>query len=251
MYPWPSVEPHEFVAPSVTTILGGGIPKKLHYWSAKQVARFAIDHKKSWENLPDRAAFELLKEAPWRYRDEKGEVGDAVHDAIEAFANGEPMPEFKDARARGCAAAAVKFLEAHPHEVLHTEVTIYSRKYCYAGSTDRIILYDFRDGRGPVPTVLDWKTSNNLYDDVALQLVAYARGDFIADEDSDDELVLPKIEDGIAVHLKPDGKFTAIPFALDDALFNLFLEAKGVANREKTLKTSRRRALPQKWKEAA
>jgi len=253
VYPWPNAQNPEFTARSVTTLLGAGIPKTLHYWAAKQVAEFAVDHVESWRGLPRRAAFELLKEAPWRSRDGKGEIGDEVHDAIEKYTSGEFEPGEMtglSGDAAGCFRAFKAFIEKWNPEFTHSEVTIYSRKHLYAGSTDNIANFDFGDGRGRVPTIIDYKTSKRVYDDVGFQLVAYAKGDFIAGDD-DEELPLPEIRDGLVVRLGSDGKYTAVPFHMNDELFEVFLAACVVANRDKAIQNSRRRALNSRPRKAA
>lgn len=252
VYPWPSTKPYEFQARSVTTLLGAGIPKTLHYWAAKQVAEFAVQHVESWRGLPYKAAFELLKESPWRTRDGKGEIGDKVHDFVEQYtgdviggATADPeyvLPLPFDPDVLGYCNAFLAFNKKWKPEYTHSEVTIYSRTHRYAGSTDNIANFDFEDGRGPVPTIIDYKTSKRVYDDVGFQLVAYAKGDFIAGDD-DEELPLPEIRDGLVVRLGPDGKYTAVPFHMTDELFDVFLAACVIANRDDVIQDARRRAL--------
>ena len=252
VYPWPSTKPYEFQARSVTTLLGAGIPKTLHYWAAKQVAEFAVDHVNSWKDLPRGAAFELLKEAPWRHRDDKGSIGDDVHAAIEKFSEGETVThgDLPSDYAKGCFKAFQAFNEKWKPEFTHSEVTIYSRTHKYAGSTDHIANFDFEDGRGRVPTIIDYKTSKRVYDDVGYQLVAYAKGDFIAGED-DEELPLPEIRDGLCVRLGPDGKYTAVPFHMTDDIFDVFLAACVIANRDDVMRDARRKALNSRPRKAA
>ncbi len=49
------------------------------------------------------------------------------------------------------------------------ETTVYSAKYHYAGSMDAVAY------RGNARVVIDWKTSNGLYREYALQVAAYAK----------------------------------------------------------------------------
>ncbi|MEV4079187.1 hypothetical protein AB0J43_02690 [Nonomuraea fuscirosea] len=84
--------------PSVTTLLDKGMAKAaLSFWSAKVVAEAAMD------NLPamlaasrtpeEREEFiKWLKNEPIRRRDDRGDIGRAVHRLIEARILGEPPP---------------------------------------------------------------------------------------------------------------------------------------------------------------
>lgn len=84
---------------SVTTILDQGVPKsQLIFWAGNTVAECAM------ENLPllvrasrrpaDAAeAFDWLKRAHTRKKDERADVGSAVHTIIEAHILGQPIPD--------------------------------------------------------------------------------------------------------------------------------------------------------------
>lgn len=84
---------------SVTTILNQGVPKEqLVFWAGNTVAECAM------ENLPylvrasrkaDLAteAFDWLKRAHTRKKDERADIGSAVHTIIEAHILGQPVPD--------------------------------------------------------------------------------------------------------------------------------------------------------------
>lgn len=84
---------------SVTTILNQGVPKEqLIFWAGNTVAECAM------ENLPylvraSRSkqlaieAFDWLKRAHTRKKDERAEIGSAVHTIIEAQILGQPVPD--------------------------------------------------------------------------------------------------------------------------------------------------------------
>ena len=265
-YPWPDAHEPEFLAISVTNALEQGVPKKLEAWTAREVARYAMDNADTWKDLDDKAAFDLIRFAAIRARDYKGLIGDAVHEAIGLYLpdviNGmaEPVvpnvyeiafPEMgkqTPAGIQGYFNAFLAFRKKWKPLPLYSEVTVFSRKHKYAGSTDEICLFDFQDKRGPVPTIIDYKTAKRVYDDVSLQLVGYAKADFMAFDDERHPLQFPlqpygEIKDGIVVRLGMDGKYTAIPFTLDKALHKKFCSALDVARRGETIKKSRRKAL--------
>ena len=84
---------------SVTTILSGGVPKPaLMFWAAKVVTDSAIDHLPQLVAASrDRAQLEELatyiRRAHTRKKDERAEVGSAVHTIIESRLLGTPLPE--------------------------------------------------------------------------------------------------------------------------------------------------------------
>lgn len=265
-YPWPDAVEPEFLAISVTNALEQGVPKKLEAWTAREVARYAIDNVEKWQQHGDKEAFDLIRFAAIRARDYKGLIGDAVHEAIGLYLpdviNGIAEPEIPNVYEiaypemgavtppgiQGYFNAFLAFRRKWKPLALYSEVTVYSRKHKYAGSTDEIAMLDFLDGRGAVPTIIDYKTAKKVYDDVCLQLVGYAKSDFMADDENDLVLDFPlqpwgEIKDGLVVRLGADGKYTAIPFTLDNALHKEFCAALKVARRGETIKKKRRKAL--------
>jgi hypothetical protein len=81
-----------------------------------------------------------------------------------------------------------------------------------------------------IDTILDWKTGKATYPEMGLQLASYAYGDFLG-EDDDVEVPLEelgKFRDGLIVRLGYDGSYAAVPFALEQGLFESFLGAKAV-----------------------
>ena len=255
-YAWPNAANPEFVARSVTTIKDGGVPMPfLQQWFANMAASYATESPDKWMFLDREHAYDNIRFAATRYRDERGVTGDEVHDAIERWqamglVAGEPVPvEFaRDLSndARGCFAAYLAFEKKWKPRWLHSEVTIFSREHNYAGTTDNIGVIDFPD-RGERNTIVDYKTSNRVYDDVCIQMVGYARGDFIAginERGEDIEISLPSpLDDALTVRLGRDGKYTAIPWTITDELFELFLHVQAVSQREEVFKAHRRKAL--------
>jgi hypothetical protein len=157
----------------VTTLLGG-IPKPaLIGWGIKSVAEFALEHKGQWEGLPKGDALKLLKGSPYSKRDEAGDRGTAVHNALEALVKGKPLPDDLTDEEEAYAASATAFLNHRDSKPLSTEMIVLNRTHGYCGTLD---LWDC-DKEG-TPWILDYKTSSGVYPEHAVQQVAYQRAEF-------------------------------------------------------------------------
>ena len=214
------------------TTLCGGIPKPwLGNWAAKEVAEFAIVHKKTWDKLPKTDALKLLKGAPWTKRDDAGDRGTAIHNTIEAFVRGEPIPDGLTDDELACATAAHEFLEARNSRILAAELIVFSPTHGYAGTLD---LWDI-DSDG-VPWILDYKSSANVYADHAVQQVAYQNAEYaivkktavVGKNDTWKGKMIPWGPDcaqrlGI-VHVEPEGA-TLYPIVNTDRLWKVFRAA--------------------------
>jgi len=221
-YVWPpNTDTPELVVPSVTTILAKMNKPALPNWAAKSVAEFAHDYSDQWLDLPRDAAIDMLKRAPWRDRDKCAAIGSAVHHAIEAHTTGETS--MVDPDLLPFISGALQFLEDLVAQPIHIEATIFNRTYQYAGTCD--VIARLVDGR---VAVIDWKTSRSgLYPEVALQLVAYARGEFIGNPDGSSE-PLPDIDVGIGVHLPGDATYTAREIELTERAWRTFTALRSV-----------------------
>lgn len=225
-YVWPPNTPDpELVVPSVTTILNNLNKPALPAWAAKKVAEFAHDHLSSWGDLPREAAIDLLKRSPYRDMSGKGDVGTAVHEAVDNWirANLDGTEwELDDIDLLPYVAGVHRFLSDHVHRVLHSEVTLFNRKYEYAGTADAICKLE--DGR---VAIVDWKTSKNVYPEHALQIVAYANSDFIGSDDGQ-EIDFPPIDIGYVIHLAGDANYKAYPVELTARAFKTFCALRSV-----------------------
>src|SRR6185369_1773292 len=90
----------------------------------------------------------------------------------------------------------VKFIMDRQPEFLYSEVTTWSRKHGYAGTADAICIM------GRKTFLIDYKSGKSLHSEVALQLTALAKADFIITEDGE-ELDIPPIDGLAAVHIRP------------------------------------------------
>lgn len=189
---------------SVTTILGGGIPKPaLTYWAANETADFALDNLGQLHQLVEKgerdAAYDMLKRAPWRKRDKAAELGTSVHDAVEAYILGKPTPAWGPlVKPRMDAFAA--FLEEYRPTYELSEASIYNREERYAGTLDAIATFPTLGDRR---LLLDVKTGGKtVYAESAVQLSAYRAAEFIGAPDGSEQ-PMPAV-DGCAVLHIPD-----------------------------------------------
>lgn len=212
-YLWPpNADVPELVVPSVTTILQEEAKPFLTPWAAKLAAEYAYDKRDALAALDREEFVQLVKGASNRYMYSRANVGNLVHAALENHVNGDEIVHI-DTDALPYFEAGISFLKELDVRADYVEATIFSRKYQYAGSCDLFGSFDWEGERhyGPI----DWKTSKRIYPATALQLVAYANGDFIGTPDS----VEHEIADttlGLVVHLQPSGKWEAHPVQVND-----------------------------------
>lgn len=257
-YKWPPQPPHELEVVGVTSCISGGIPKPfLEGWAAKMTAQRAVDDYALVGQMlaskdGEAKALKYLKGARYDAKEAKADRGTIVHAAVESYLDGKPMSKddltdaLAEARvprslwkgAAGMVAAAMEFLFELEPKVLHSEATLYSREHGYAGTADLVV--KMRVGKSTRHVIVDFKTSPRIYDETGLQLCAYSRADFVGHNDGTEEALPRGIRDGIAVCLKPSGKYEPVAFALTDELFEVFLAAKTVAQGKATIEGARR-----------
>jgi hypothetical protein len=160
--------------PSVTTILATVINKPaLVHWArntALQSVRDVLLDNRPVMALDSESIDALIAEAnakPDQVRDEASGYGTAAHQLIDAILLGEE-PTIPPTYTTTIESFSAWEVEANL-SIEKTERMVYSRTYGYAGTLDAI---GFNADRGLA--VLDWKTSNGLYPESALQVAAYA-----------------------------------------------------------------------------
>lgn len=217
----------------VTTFCGG-IPKPwLGSWAAKEVAEFAYSNRDAWTNLPETDAVKLLKGAPWSKRDDAGDRGTAVHQALEAIVRGKPIPDSLATEDElDCAIAAETFLNEFVGRFLASELTVYSPRWGYAGTFDLWC----QDKEG-IAWIIDFKTSASVYAEHAIQQAAYHNAEFAIvqkkacgsnDEEKWTGKIIPwgpsrSLRLGI-LHIRPDGA-TLHPIRYTERLWTVFRAA--------------------------
>jgi hypothetical protein len=248
-YAWPPVAPHEFEVISVTSALKA-LPKPfLIGWAAKMSAEFAVDNLDVLvalkEKGEERAAIDMVKGARFRDMNKKADRGTIVHAAVEAYIAGtqvdkaevevqlaeKRVPKAMWKSAHLMISGVYSYLQDTEPEIYRSESTVYSRTHGYAGTAD--LFARTHVGSSRVPVVIDIKTSKSIYDEVALQLIGYARADFVGLDDGTEEPLIPTdepIEYGVVVRPTPSGKYETATFAFSDALYDRFLAVLAVAS---------------------
>jgi hypothetical protein len=107
-------------------------------------------------------------------RDEAAEAGTLAHSMVEAHIHGEPLPDLSSypeniqKQAQRGFDNYIQWAENNRIEIIYQEIELISEAYKYGGCPDAI----GRDARGRL-CLLDWKTSNGVYQDYLIQLAAY------------------------------------------------------------------------------
>jgi hypothetical protein len=264
-YAWPPpkgpFDEPEFEVVSVTSALDGGLPKPaLIGWAAKVTAEKAVDNIAIIQAMVDadqkREAIDYLKNARWASSEAKADRGTIVHAALEAHIDGKPLaketiqslleeahvPEALWRSTGNMVQGLMQFLEDEQPEILWSEHTVFSRAHKYAGTAD--VIARMKIGDTLVPVVIDVKTSKAVYDDVALQLAAYAHADFVGRPDGTEAELVPggeKIEYGVVVRPMASGTYEKVVFGLTDDVHKLFLSCLYTATHRDALKGARRK----------
>jgi hypothetical protein len=215
-----------------------GIPR----WAARTVAEYAFDHPDEWRHLPredweeqvetaagrqkkviHKGAVSTLKGIPWQVRDQAGARGSEVHDVVEKMINGEDYTV--EAEVYPWVAAAQEFVARCRPRPRLTEVSVFNDTYLYAGSADFLGSFDALPELGP-DVLADYKTGKDVYDDMAVQLVAYAMAEYYLDAE-DRERPWPQASAAVIVHLSPAG-FKVYRSPLRKMLWEVFLAARTI-----------------------
>lgn len=194
----------------VTTLLGGGIPKPaLPHWSARVVAEYVDSNPQEIERLrglPDvphkrgtrSALVDELTKIPNKERDLAANRGTDIH------AIAEKLNTTGEAEVDGSHTSEIDgyldFLDAWQIETVIAERMGANRTEWYAGTMDLVARSPYWEGNA----LVDLKTSNGIYGEVALQTAAYAKFEFILD-DNGDEQPMPEISRTFVAHIKPGG----------------------------------------------
>jgi len=247
--------------PSVTSVLSIIAKPYLVPWAAKVVAETAVEVMQDILDANDYGASphtnyleafwngeekeydwdsmaKCLKNLPNEERDDAGSLGDVVHDVsnqILRLSHGAHsvakalFDDMVDSHEIAPPVAErvqhlITFLKDHTVIVVADEFTIYNDKYGYAGSCD---VAAFVDG---IPYFIDLKTNRQLGKEIALQITAYSRGEYVVADDNTTHEPMPfsKEKDltsgvkGAIIHLQATQcKFQEVN--IGDEIFDAFL----------------------------
>jgi hypothetical protein len=215
---------------SVTTIIGGGLPKPaLINWSANEVASYVcgnLDEISGLIRKDPEGAYDFLKRVPWRKKEKAADEGTAIHEAVEAYVLGKPMPTWP-LPLRGKMRAFERFLLEREPEYMDgmSEAPVFNRTERYAGTLDGI----FTLGRGGLKgarCLTDVKSGKGVYPDVALQLSAYRFAEFVGAPDGS-EHPMPEVDAAVVLHLTETG-YDLIRVRADEQTYRSFLYVREV-----------------------
>ncbi|MEG8276384.1 hypothetical protein [Streptomyces sp. AHA2] len=230
-------EDREIIHPGVTSVIGM-LPKQnfLGPWNAKMAATLAVDSIDFVADMAARdreGAIQYLSGAARRYTKVRADVGSEAHDLFERIMRGEYV-----GRVRSDLQPYVdhfrEFLKAVNPEFVRAEDVAWSDTYGYAGSFD-VWLRVWLDAAGnitpdrsgkPHLIMADWKTSKATYPDVALQLAAYQRADFVIDGETGETEPMPEFDGAAVLHIT-DETWAFKPVETGDAVFAEFLRLRG------------------------
>lgn len=209
--------------PSVTTILGQiGKGEALKWWAAREVARYAVEHRDTWTNLDPQAAIDLLKREPLRSLNRAADRGTDVHAIADHYSKTGEIGDLT--QHTGYVQALLQFFTDHQPLPVLAEYTVFA-ELGYAGSFDMVCRLPALDD---ALVVLDYKTSKAIYNDTAAQLAAYANAEQYIDE-HDQLHPMPKVDTGVVVRLAADGTYEIREMNLDNG-WQLFQAALNIYN---------------------
>jgi hypothetical protein len=130
---------------SVTTIIGGGVPKPaLVGWAAKRVAEIAVARYPVWTQMQSEAEkIDWLKRAPYREQEGAAIQGTAIHEWAEQRVLGLPVTaESLPDEQQPYAHSFLQFVHQMNPTWEMSEATVYNREHGYAGTLDALLTLD-------------------------------------------------------------------------------------------------------------
>jgi hypothetical protein len=237
---------------SVTTILNQGSPKEaLIHWAGNLVAETALSFLPALVRAARRpetrkTAYDWLRRAHTRKKDERAELGTAVHALIEAKVLGTPIPAdlLDDKEMAPYVENFDRFVHEWQIEFTASEMVVANYDERYAGTLDYTLRSPFfaaelgcppdTDVMGDTKTggELDEKTYDGgvkgVYPEAGIQMSAYRRAPYGWLRDGT-KVERPLAHDvGVVLHLRPEG-YRLYPVRCGDAEFAAFLHIREVA----------------------
>lgn len=223
----------------VTTILSQGTAKGdvLALWAANLVAETAfaqLPRMVAASRIPEQRQdmYDWLRRAPTRKKDERADIGSAVHKVIEAHVLGEPVPAslVNDPDMAPYLRNFLRFVNEWQVDFEASEMVVGNRTCGYAGTLDYLLRSPLIAHHFGVPAdaVLmgDTKTGGELdvkgvYPEAGLQMAAYRKAEVAWLRDGSTVPMPATHSTGVVLHLRPEG-YRLIPVACGDDVFAAF-----------------------------
>lgn len=222
---------------SVTTILQQGVPKlALMQWYANTAATAALEKLERLVGVRTDAErtsmYNWIRNAPNRKKDERADIGKAVHSLIEADVLGEPVPQalLDDPKLNPYLRHFQQFVTDFQVTFEASEMVVANYTCGYAGTLDNIFRSPFINAG--LSTCGDVKTGGELdvkgvYAEAGLQESAYRYSEFAWLRDGR-KVPMPATHGGVVLHLRPEG-IRVIPVMCGREMFEVFLHARDIA----------------------
>ncbi len=199
-----------------------GLPFKLHQWAISKVVQRAVDENAILRTMLDRPkrprervrdknvakeAGKWLRSAATEERDAAAELGTYVHDMA---VRRTPISQV-DPIARPYLINFYDWVATSGCNIIATEKQVFNLTDGYAGTFDLLVEWPDNGDIG----VIDLKTGSGTYNDHALQLMSYAMGEFIGEDDIIDVALTKALHSAntmALLHLSEDGwRYQRIP----------------------------------------
>jgi hypothetical protein len=181
--------------PGVTTLLSAGLPHPAFVKAAtKACAAYVIDNWDDLLDLPASKRGQAVEDAWWKRSRKAMARGRDIHDMADRLGRGEPVEAEPETVAP--AQQYASWLDANEVDVLHSECPVINRRWGYAGTFD--LLADIAGETW----LLDIKTGDDVWPEVALQLAAYRNAEAMLVDGI--EVPMPQVMHTGVVHVGGD-----------------------------------------------
>jgi hypothetical protein len=238
----------------VTTILNQGFPKpQLVFWAANLTAEDAFNTLPALVRASLRPetrtdAYDWLRKGHIRKKDERGDIGTAVHDVIEAKVLGTPVPDalLSDPEIAPFIDNFLRFVDEWQITFEASEMTVGNITDGWAGKLDYLfrstIIAALLKVAADTLFIGDTKTGGELdekgvYPEAGAQMSAYRRAEVCWLRDGS-QIPMPAVHDtGIVLHLRPED-YRVMPLKCGDDVYAVFRHVQQVAEFQRVLSKS-------------
>lgn len=202
----------------VTTALKA-LPKELARWAARTVAEYVVMNPNEVNSMLRTGGqvptVDYLSSLPYQKRNDAAVRGTAVHKLAEQVVTG--IEVAVPAHLEGHVASYIRFLDEFGGTEVVSELVVANRTHNYGGTLDSI-----QDIPGLGRVLVDYKTSNGIYGETALQVAAYRNAEVCLDADGNEQPMIP-VDDTYVLHIQADGYALYPLLHTDGEAFEAFL----------------------------